>query len=162
FQYYMNNSGTITDASLANNTMIAIGANAKAFMSHLGSNSQFPSPASGTVTDNYLVLWFAWHFFSGLSGFTYSGNIDMTNGNVINNDNAETGDPVTVVPIPSAVVPTIVAFSTDSGIISDHITNDSTLTLTGTAEANSTVKVSDGTTLHVTAAANGTGAWSYA
>jgi len=101
-------------------------------------------------------------FYPGLSGLTYSGNIDMTNGNVINNDNTETGDPGTVVPIPSAVVPTIVAFSTDSGIISDHITNDSTLTLTGTAEANSTVKVSDGTPLHVTAAANGTGAWSYA
>src|SRR6516164_8718009 len=63
--------------------------------------------------------------------------------------------------ISSAVVPTIVAFSNDSGIIGDHITNDSTLTLTGTAEANSTVKVSDGTTPHV-AAANGTGAWSYA
>src|SRR6516164_7314185 len=61
--------------------------------------------------------------------------------------------------ISSAVVPTIVAFSNDSGIIGDHITNDSTLTLTGTAEANSTVKVSDGTTPHV-AAANGTGAWS--
>jgi len=91
-----------------------------------------------------------------------SGNIDMTNGNVINNDNTETGDPGTVVPIPSAVVPTIVAFSNDSGIIGDHITNDSTLTLTGTAEANSTVKVSDGTTPHITAAANGTGAWSYA
>src|SRR5262249_52271650 len=73
-----------------------------------------------------------------------SGNIDMTNGNVINNDNTETGDPGTVVPIPSAVVPTIVAFSTDSGIISDHITNDSTLTLTGTAEANSTVKYPTG------------------
>src|SRR5262249_6241023 len=91
-----------------------------------------------------------------------SGNIDMTIGNVTNNDNTETGDPGTVVPIASAVVPTIVAFSTDSGIIGDHITNDSTLMLTGTAEANSTVKVSDGTTPHVTAAANGTGAWSYA
>src|SRR5262245_6165674 len=53
FQFYMNNSGTITDASLANNTMIAIGANGMAFMNHLGNNSQFPSPASGTVTDNY-------------------------------------------------------------------------------------------------------------
>ena len=35
---------------------------------------------------------------------------------------------------PSA--PTIASFSTDSGTVGDHITNDNTLTLTGTAEAN--------------------------
>ena len=35
------------------------------------------------------------------------------------------------------------------------------MTLTGTAEANSTVKVYDGATLLGTATANGTGAWSY-
>ena len=43
--------------------------------------------------------------------------------------------------------PTIASFSTDSGTVGDHITNDATLTLTGTAEANSTVKVYDGATL---------------
>ena len=36
-----------------------------------------------------------------------------------------------------------------------------TLTLTGTAEANSTVKVFDGATLLGSAVANGSGAWSY-
>jgi beta-glucanase (GH16 family) len=41
------------------------------------------------------------------------------------------------------------------------ITNDNTLTLTGTAAANSTVKVYDGATLLGTAAVNGSGAWSY-
>ena len=45
------------------------------------------------------------------------------------------------------VAPTIVSFSTDSGVVGDHITNDNTLTLTGSAEANSTVKVYDGATL---------------
>ncbi len=44
----------------------------------------------------------------------------------------------------------------------DRITNDATLTLTGTAVANSTVNVYDGTTLLGTAAANGSGAWSFA
>ena len=58
------------------------------------------------------------------------------------------------------VVPTIASFSTDSGIAGDHITSDNTLTLTGTAEANSTVKVYDGATLLGSATANGTGAWS--
>ena len=54
------------------------------------------------------------------------------------------------------VAPTIASFSTDSGVVGDGITNDNTLTLTGTAEANSTVKVYDGATLLGTVAANGT------
>ena len=57
--------------------------------------------------------------------------------------------------------PTIASFSTDSGTVGDRITNDSTLTLTGRAEANSTVKVFDGATLLGSAVANGSGAWSY-
>ncbi len=59
------------------------------------------------------------------------------------------------------VVPSIASFSTDSGVVGDHITNDNTLTLTGTAEANSTVKVYDGATLLGSVTANGTGAWTY-
>ena len=59
------------------------------------------------------------------------------------------------------VAPSITSFSTDSGVVGDHITNDNTLTLTGTAEANSTVKVYDGATLLGSAVANGSGAWSY-
>ena len=57
--------------------------------------------------------------------------------------------------------PSIASFSTDSGTVGDRITNDNTLTLTGTAEANSTVKVFDGATLLGSATANGSGAWSY-
>ncbi len=45
------------------------------------------------------------------------------------------------------LAPSITAFSTDSGAVGDGITNDNTLTLTGTAEANSTVKIYDGATL---------------
>ena len=59
------------------------------------------------------------------------------------------------------VAPTIASFSTDSGTVGDGITNDNTLTLTGTAEANATVKVFDGATLLGSATANGSGAWSY-
>ena len=57
---------------------------------------------------------------------------------------------------------TITKFSTDSGIIGDGITSDTTLLLTGMAAAGSTVKVYDGTTLLGSAAANASGAWSYA
>ena len=59
------------------------------------------------------------------------------------------------------VAPSITSFSTDSGTWAIGITNDNTLTLTGTAEANSTVKVYDGATLLGSATANGSGAWSY-
>ena len=55
--------------------------------------------------------------------------------------------------------PTIAKFSPDSGIVGDGITNVNTPTLTGTAVANSTVKVFDGTTQVGTATADSTGAW---
>ena len=59
------------------------------------------------------------------------------------------------------LVPSIASYSTDSGTAGDGITNDNTLTLTGSAEANATVKVYDGATLLGTATANGAGAWSF-
>jgi Ca2+-binding RTX toxin-like protein len=57
--------------------------------------------------------------------------------------------------------PTITSFSTDSGTVGDGLTNDSTLTLTGTATANSTVKVYDGATLLGSTTASAAGAWSF-
>ncbi len=60
------------------------------------------------------------------------------------------------------IAPAIASFSTDSGVVGDHITNDNTLTLTGTAEANSTVKIFDGATLLGTATAAANGTWSFA
>lgn len=56
---------------------------------------------------------------------------------------------------------TIDHFSNDSGTAGDNVTNDSTLTLTGSAAANSSVKVFDGTTQIGSATANSSGAWSY-
>src|ERR1035437_6658933 len=61
--------------------------------------------------------------------------------------------------VPAA--PSIVSFSPDSGVVGDGITSANVLTLTGTAEANSTVKVYDGATLLGSATANGSGAWSF-
>jgi hypothetical protein len=57
--------------------------------------------------------------------------------------------------------PAIVSFSTDSGTVGDRITNDNTLTLTGTAAASSTLSIYDGATLLGTTASNGAGAWSF-
>ena len=59
------------------------------------------------------------------------------------------------------MAPTIASFSPDTGTVGDGITSSNVLTLTGSAEANSTVKVYDGATLLGTATANGSGAWSF-
>lgn len=60
---------------------------------------------------------------------------------------------------PSA--PKIASFSNDSGVVGDGITNDNTLTLKGSAAANSTIKVYDGGTQIGTAKADAKGAWSF-
>ena len=57
--------------------------------------------------------------------------------------------------------PNIASFSSDTGIAGDHITSDNTLTLAGTAVANSTVKVFDGTTQLGSVTADASGAWHY-
>lgn len=57
--------------------------------------------------------------------------------------------------------PKIASFSNDTGTAGDHITSDKTLTLAGTAVANSTVKVLDGATQLGTATADANGAWHY-
>jgi len=57
--------------------------------------------------------------------------------------------------------PKIASFSTDTGVVGDHITSDKTLTLTGSAAAKSTVKVYDGKTQLGTVTADASGAWHY-
>ena len=65
------------------------------------------------------------------------------------------------------VAPTAPSISSDVTVNTNQIalgnstTNDSTLTLTGTAEANAIVKVYDGATLLGSATSNVAGAWSY-
>ena len=57
--------------------------------------------------------------------------------------------------------PNITSFSPDTGTVGDGVTTANVLMLTGTAEANATVKVYDGTTLLGSVAANSSGAWTY-
>ncbi|MCK1623305.1 family 16 glycosylhydrolase [Bradyrhizobium sp. 160] len=63
-------------------------------------------------------------------------------------------------PTPPAA-PKIASFSSDTGTAGDHITSDKTVTLAGTAAANSTVKVLDGTTQLGGVTADASGAWHY-
>ena len=58
-------------------------------------------------------------------------------------------------------MPTIASFSNDTGTAGDKVTSDSTLTLTGSAAAGSTVKVLDGGNQIGTATANASGVWTY-
>lgn len=55
--------------------------------------------------------------------------------------------------------PHIVSFTPDSGAVGDHITNDNTPTLSGTALAGSTVNLFDGTTHVGAATADASGHW---
>ncbi|HMJ41426.1 MAG TPA: Ig-like domain-containing protein, partial [Pseudolabrys sp.] len=100
---------------------------------------------------------------------TISGNID--DGRTLAQSLTTTGQPPagsttgspppapTPSPAPSAT--TIASYSQDSGVKGDGITNDSTLTLNGTAAANGVVKIVDGTSQIGTATANSSGTWSY-
>jgi hypothetical protein len=64
--------------------------------------------------------------------------------------------PDTVAP----AAPQIAAFTPDTGTVGDKVTDASILTVTGTAEGGSTVKLLDGTTVIGTVKANASGAWS--
>ncbi|MGP9813805.1 Ig-like domain-containing protein [Rhodopseudomonas sp. NSM] len=64
-------------------------------------------------------------------------------------------------PTPQPSAPTIASVSNDSGVKGDGITNDNTLTLTGTAAAGGTVKIYDGSSQIGTTKAGSDGSWSY-
>jgi hypothetical protein len=85
-----------------------------------------------------------------------------------NTGNASSAVPVTIsnttTPPPTSTkpgAPVISSFSEDTGTKGDGITNDNTITLTGTAAANSTIKVYDGATQIGTLKAAANGSWSF-
>jgi beta-glucanase (GH16 family) len=115
-------------------------------------------PVTGiSITNNVIVKGHYGDYSIVDASPTMSGNVVFPAGTTVPNDPTPTTPPASTPP----TAPTIASFSQDSGVVGDHITNDSTLTLTGTAAANGTVKVFDGATQIGTAAANSSGAWSY-
>lgn len=90
---------------------------------------------------------------SGTSGTGTSGTGTSGSGT------SGTGTSGTGTTAPAA--PKVASFSTDSGVPGDHITSAKTLTLAGTAAADSTVKVFDGTSQLGIATADANGAWHY-
>lgn len=95
----------------------------------------------------------------------YTGNANdgdtIAKGLVTSGGNTNPSNPTTPTQPTTPDAPKIDAFSNDSGVAGDGITNDNTVTLTGKAAANSTIKVFDGTTQIGTATTNSSGAWSY-
>ena len=169
-------NGGITQGFFADNTKSAeiagntFTGNFNYFVSGSGPNTD-PNALVGTfnVHDNYFdpshTFGFSYPVYGSndkypLSLFTH--NVDMLTGKLDQDANAPSSPsaPTSPAPTPPAA-PTIASFSNDSGAAGDDITNDNTLTLTGTAAANSTVKVFDGATQIGTATANSSGAWSY-
>ncbi|WP_245283509.1 Ig-like domain-containing protein [Bradyrhizobium sp. URHD0069] len=75
---------------------------------------------------------------------------------------AETPPPAGLPDTEPPAAPQIASFTPDTGTVGDKITSASVLTLTGTAEAGSTVKMFDGTTQIGTAKTGANGAWSLA
>ena len=69
-----------------------------------------------------------------------------------------------IIEIPPAApnAPTIATISPDSNVVGDGITNANHVTLSGTADTNTTVQVFDGMTQIGTTTADGSGAWSFA
>src|SRR5205085_1345586 len=83
----------------------------------------------------------------GSSGPSGSGTTGTgTSGTSTSGSSTSGSGSSTPAPTPPAA-PKIASFSTDTGVVGDYITSDNTLTLTGSAVANSTVKVYEGTTL---------------
>ena len=101
----------------------------------------------------------AWSFATGVLG---NGPHQFTATAANASGTGETSAPVTVtIDTAAPAAPAITGYSNDTGTPGDGITADTTLTLTGTAEAGATVTIFDGATQLGTALANGAGAWSF-
>jgi hypothetical protein len=130
---------------------------------YLGEMAHQPAGGGGPMTNvtftNNVVSKGGWGYLALSTQLgdvpVMSGNVDSATGALLpfNNQQPGTGTPA------GAAAPTITSFSSDTGVVGDGITDHNTLTLTGTAAANSTVKVLDGTTQVGTATADSRGTW---
>lgn len=92
---------------------------------------------------------------------TYTGNVnDGATLLATLNTTGNTGSGGTTPP-PAASTPVIASWSSDTGTAGDGVTSDDTIALKGTAAANSTIKIYDGSTQIGTTTASPTGSWDY-
>ena len=153
------NGMTVTSGNISNNTMVVPAGGAVNYDVLLAKQW-----ITGTVNvaNNYVdPTGVAYGFL--LTNDTYPG--PYTTGTIVASNDVNMVTGAYIYPPIGGTGPTsttsITTFSTDSNVVGDHITNDNILTLTGTAPANSTVKVFDGSTQIGTTTANASGTWSY-
>ncbi|RFB81076.1 Ig-like domain-containing protein [Methylovirgula sp. 4M-Z18] len=172
---FFDDGGNFYHSTVANNTVISAlpGGSSYLIGFYVGSGH---SATGGVVENNFVASVNGFNnansgaygaFYTGSSGVvqaTYTHNVDMSDGYLIAGDNTETplgaGSPPIVGGSPLSP-PVIGGFSPDTGIVGDHITNANQLTLTGTAAANSTLAVFDGTTQVGTTTADANGQWTF-
>ena len=149
------NAPDMTATSTANNTVILAGsAEANSVVKVFDGSTQI-----GTAATNSTGAWsFTTGALSGSHAFT-SKAMDAAGNTGITSTALAVNIPTSTPTAPAA--PNIVSFSNDSGVVGDGITNDNTLTFSGTAVASSSIKVFDGATQIGTATTNSSGAWSF-
>src|SRR5436190_10619324 len=113
----------------------------------IGANINTAAPGVITVTLSGFASKSAYDAALNQIVFSTSVNPDTTDRNitVVVNDGLANSNTATstihVVDATAPAAPVITGFTTDSGTGGDHSTNDTTLTIDGTAEVNSTVTV---------------------
>ena len=146
--YINNDFGPMSNVIVDNNKLSGGG-----YTVYSDEKAAHPGQITGVqFTNNYLVKGYYGYAAIANNTVVWQGNIDLGTGQTVTQGGTLSA--------PTSQIG-ITAFSTDSGVAGDHITNDNTLTLTGTAAANGTVKVFDGANQIGTATANSSGAWTY-
>ena len=150
---YSTDSGVVGDHITNDNTLTLAGATEAGSVVKIYDGATLLGSATADGSGNWSYT------TAALANGAHS--LTATSTDVAGNTSAASAALNVIIDTSAPVTPAIAAYSTDSGTVGDGITNDNTLTLTGSAEANATVKVYDGATLLGSATANGSGAWTF-
>ena len=145
YQFYDNSSGgSISNVTLAHNTMIATGGaqgTAMSYLIHGGTGSQYLTPGSNwSASNNYIADPAAWGAFYGgsVSGWSISNNVDMATGNFIQANNSEVA--------PTAVTQVVASPSSGVELPGNAITLTVDLSKAVTVSGTPTLTLNDGGT----------------
>jgi uncharacterized repeat protein (TIGR02059 family) len=150
-------SGSSSSDGITNDTSLTINGTAEANSTVMVSAN---GNTLGTTTANGSGNWSYVDADTLTNGSSYSFTASATD--VAGNTSAASTAFVAIIDTAAPSAPVVSGITTDSGTAGDGITNDTSLTINGTAEANSTVSVYVGGVLSGSTTANGSGSWSYA
>ncbi|MFG3591859.1 Ig-like domain-containing protein [Bradyrhizobium sp. RDI18] len=153
--FIKNDFGPINDVIVRDNLMLGD----PSFTMYTDASTSNGAITNVLIENNYLDRGYYGYISVTNSSPTIRNNVQW------NNNTDPTPYPTSAPPPPSTPTapsaPTIASFSNDTGVAGDGITSDNTLQLKGTAAANSTIKIYDGSTQIGTATASSTGSWDY-